>query len=176
MSVKVCSRICPNEQSRRKHGEKVLQRWFQMDWLFDAGVDGIITNKPSLLSERISLKYNRISGRLRSSFKWTRLSSLKCVFFKKNKIFRSDPIFFSCFSFLCWSEPSVEKSNFLHKIWFRIYYDLFLSKLNVFYQTWPLFNLLSVLSKNITIFTTIYYEKCPSSIPCWDSNPWPLEC
>jgi glycerophosphoryl diester phosphodiesterase len=32
----------------------------QMDWLLEAGVDGIITNKPGLLSHRISLKYNRL--------------------------------------------------------------------------------------------------------------------
>jgi hypothetical protein len=30
-----------------------------MDWLLGAGVDGIITNKPGLLSQRISNKYNR---------------------------------------------------------------------------------------------------------------------
>ena len=27
----------------------------------------------------------------------------------------------------------------------------------------------------IIIFTTIQCEKCPSSIRCWDSNPWPLD-
>ena len=27
----------------------------------------------------------------------------------------------------------------------------------------------------ITIFSTNICDKCPSSIQCWDSNPWPLE-
>ena len=34
----------------------------QMDWLLGAGVDGIITNKPRLLSQRISYKYNRLAA------------------------------------------------------------------------------------------------------------------
>ena len=34
----------------------------QMDWLLGAGVDGIITNKPRLLAQRISLKYHRLAA------------------------------------------------------------------------------------------------------------------
>ena len=37
----------------------------------------------------------------------------------------------------------------------------------------PLFNLFSSFQTNITMFTSNTCEKCPSSIQCWDSNPWP---
>ena len=37
----------------------------------------------------------------------------------------------------------------------------------------PLFHLFSSFQTNFTIFTTNKCEKCPSSIRCWDSNPWP---
>ena len=39
----------------------------------------------------------------------------------------------------------------------------------------PLFRSFSSFQTNITIFTTNKCEKCPSSILCWDSNPWPSE-
>ena len=38
----------------------------------------------------------------------------------------------------------------------------------------PLFRLFLSFQANITILTTNKYEKCPSSIWCWDSNPQPL--
>ena len=38
-----------------------------------------------------------------------------------------------------------------------------------------LYRLFSSFQTNITNFTTIKCEKCPSSIRCWDSNPRPLE-
>ena len=37
------------------------------------------------------------------------------------------------------------------------------------------FRLFSSFQTNITIFTTNEFEKCPSSIQRWDSNPQPLE-
>ena len=41
---------------------------------------------------------------------------------------------------------------------------------------WPLFHLFSVFSnKHQYNFTTNQCEQCPSSIQCWDSNPWPVE-
>ena len=41
----------------------------------------------------------------------------------------------------------------------------------------PLFNFFKFWSfrANIAFFATIWCEKCPSHIWCWDSNPWPLE-
>ena len=41
---------------------------------------------------------------------------------------------------------------------------------------WPLFHLFSVFSnKHQYNFTTNQCEQWPSSIQCWDSNPWPSE-
>ena len=39
-----------------------------------------------------------------------------------------------------------------------------------------LFRLFSSFQTNVTIFTTIWCEKCPSSIWCLDLKPQPLEC
>ncbi len=41
---------------------KFIKHSYKMDFLLGAGVDGIITNKPGLLSQRISLKYNHINA------------------------------------------------------------------------------------------------------------------
>ena len=46
---------------------------------------------------------------------------------------------------------------------------------NIFYKMGrprPLFNLFSSFQTNITILQQINVKKCPSSIQCWDSNPW----
>ena len=70
--------------------------------------------------------------------------------------------------------PFVDGRNLKRKdvvSWARIFYNCFFK--------WPFpasFLLIFVFSgKHFNFYNNWIYEKCPSSIPCWDSNPRPTE-